>query len=48
MDGGWCRFFEDYKKNENKAVKVDDIQGAQEALKVIKSAMVSSQVLVLD
>ena len=34
------RFFEDYKKNENKEVKVDEILGRDEALKAIKDAMV--------
>lgn len=33
------RFFEDYKKNENKEVQVDDIFGAEEALKAVKDAM---------
>lgn len=33
------RFFEDYKKNENKDVQVDDIFGAEEALKAVKDAM---------
>jgi len=35
------RFFEDYKKNEHKEVKVDDIQGSKEAMKVIKDGLVS-------
>lgn len=35
------RFFEDYKKNEHKEVKVDDIQGSTEALKVVKDGLVS-------
>ena len=34
------RFFEDYKKNENKEVKVDEILGREEALTAIKDAMV--------
>lgn len=33
------RFFEDYKKNENKEVQVDDIFGAEEAVKAVKDAM---------
>lgn len=33
------RFFEDYKKNENKQVQVDDIFGAEEARKAVKDAM---------
>ena len=36
------RFFEDYKKNENKEVKVDEILGREEALTAIKDAMVRS------
>lgn len=32
-------FFEDYKKNEHKEVKVDDILGAQEARKVVVDAL---------
>lgn len=36
-----CRFFEDYKKNENKEVKVDEILGAEEARKTISESMVS-------
>lgn len=39
--GSGCRFFEDYKKNENKEVKVDEILGAVEARKAIKESMVS-------
>ena len=34
------RFFEDYKKNEHKEVKVDEILGREEAFKAIKEAMV--------
>ncbi len=34
------RFFEDYKKNENKEVKGDEILGREEALTAIKDAMV--------
>ena len=37
------RFFEDYKKNENKEVKVDEILGREEALTAIKDAMVRSR-----
>ncbi|KAK9834421.1 hypothetical protein WJX74_001391 [Apatococcus lobatus] len=33
------RFFEDYKKNENKEVKVDEILGAEEACKTISESM---------
>ncbi|CAL5224621.1 g7337 [Coccomyxa viridis] len=33
------RFFEDYKKNEHKEVKVDEILGREEAEKAIKEAM---------
>jgi hypothetical protein len=33
------RFFEDYKKNENKEVQVDDIFGSEAAIRVIKDAM---------
>jgi inorganic pyrophosphatase len=33
------RFFEDYKKNENKEVQVDEIYGAEEALQAVKHAM---------
>jgi hypothetical protein len=32
-------FFEDYKKNEHKEVKVDDILGATEARKVVVDAL---------
>ena len=34
------RFFEDYKKNEHKEVKVDEILGREEAWKAIKESMV--------
>ena len=37
------RFFEDYKKNENKEVKVDEIAGREAAMKVIQAAMVGAQ-----
>jgi inorganic pyrophosphatase len=33
------RFFEDYKKNEHKEVKVDDILGAAEARKVVVDSL---------
>eukprot|EP00879_Flechtneria_rotunda_P013947 GHRR01014567.1.p1 GENE.GHRR01014567.1~~GHRR01014567.1.p1 ORF type:complete len:110 (+),score=47.44 GHRR01014567.1:804-1133(+) len=33
------RFFEDYKKNEHKDVKVDDILGADAAIKAVKDAL---------
>lgn len=36
-----CRFFEDYKKNENKEVKVDEFLGADLAKKTITESMVS-------
>lgn len=39
----WCRFFEDYKKNENKEVKIDDFLNAEEAKKAVKQSMVSSE-----
>ena len=35
-----CRFFEDYKKNENKEVKIDDFLNAVEAKKAIVESMV--------
>lgn len=35
-----ARSFEDYKKNENKQVKVEEILGAEVARKAIKDAMV--------
>ena len=35
------RFFEDYKKNENKEVKVDEFLGAEVARKTVTDAMVS-------
>jgi len=33
------RFFEDYKKNENKSVRVDEFLGAEESIKVIQESM---------
>jgi len=33
------RFFEDYKKNENKIVRVDEFQGPEEAIEAIKKAI---------
>ena len=35
-----CRFFEDYKRNEHKDVKVDEILGHEKALEIIRAAMV--------
>ena len=35
-----CRFFEDYKKNENKVVVVDEFLGRKDALRIIREAMV--------
>lgn len=37
-----ARFFEDYKKNENKEVKVDEFLGAEVARKTVTDAMVST------
>lgn len=34
-----CSFFEDYKKNENKVVVVDEFLGREEALRIIREAM---------
>jgi hypothetical protein len=39
-----CRFFEDYKKNEHKDVKVDDILGAADAMKCVKDSLNMYQV----
>jgi hypothetical protein len=36
-----ARFFEDYKKNENKHVRVDEILGAEDAFKAVKDGLVS-------
>ena len=36
------RFFEDYKKNENKEVKVDEFLGAEIARKTVLESMVSA------
>ena len=36
-----CRFFEDYKKNEHKEVKIDDFLNAEDAKKAVKQSMVS-------
>jgi inorganic pyrophosphatase len=36
------RSFEDYKKNEKKEVKVDEILGADVARKAVSDAMVSA------
>jgi inorganic pyrophosphatase len=33
------RFFEDYKKNENKEVQVDEIYGHEEAFRALQEAM---------
>ncbi len=38
-----CRFFEDYKKNEHKEVKVDEFLGAELARKTITESMVSAE-----
>jgi hypothetical protein len=38
------RFFEDYKKNEHKDVKVDDILGAADAMKCVKDSLNMYQV----
>lgn len=38
------RFFEDYKKNEHKDVKVDDILGAADASQAVKDALNMYQV----
>lgn len=37
------RFFEDYKKNENKMVRVDEILGAAEAVQTVKEGLVSEE-----
>lgn len=37
------RFFEDYKKNENKSVVVDEILGAEQARLAVKSSIVRKQ-----
>lgn len=37
-----ARFFEDYKKNENKEVKVDEFLGAEVARKTVLESMVSA------
>lgn len=39
------RFFEDYKKNENKLVVVDDFLGLEDAHRIIKESMVRGVVL---
>jgi hypothetical protein len=39
-----CRFFEDYKKNEHKDVRVDDILGAVDAMKCVKDSLNMYQV----
>jgi hypothetical protein len=39
-----CRFFEDYKKNEHKDVRVDDILGAADAMKCVKDSLNMYQV----
>ena len=38
-----CRFFEDYKKNEHKEVKVDEFLGAELARKTITESMVRAE-----
>lgn len=35
-----CSFFEDYKRNEQKEVTVDEIMGREKALETVKEAMV--------
>lgn len=42
-----CRFFQDYKKNENKEVKIDDFLNNVEAKKAIKESMVSRHQLLM-
>lgn len=42
--GAVRRFFEDYKKNEHKDVKVDDILGAADAMKCVKDSLNMYQV----
>jgi inorganic pyrophosphatase len=37
----FLRFFEDYKKNENKEVKVDEFLGAEVARTIVRDALVS-------
>lgn len=37
------RFFEDYKKNEHKEVRVEEYQGAEEAKKIVKDSLVSGK-----
>ena len=41
------RFFEDYKKNEHKEVKIDNFLGSEDAKKAIKASMVSRASLFL-
>ena len=43
LNQGLCRFFEDYKKNEHKEVKVDEFLGAELARKTITESMVSTE-----
>lgn len=41
--GFHARFFEDYKKNENKDVQVDEILGSEEAKRIVKESLVGGR-----